>query len=379
MRSPSGHERLALGVGILASLALAIAVSADDEGVRRNAASRPTVPFPSRAIQPRGSPDPAMCGRSLQEMVDQASAGATLDLTGCVYSAGATIDKPLTVRGATLELPKRTDDERWTPEIVIRASDVRLVDLTTRNGANVVAIEGPFNRTVVRNADMRDQIGSGIWIKGAASDTIIEGVTLITDPTYRPTSEPGVSPIRVEGCLDPWPCSPLAYRTTIRDSFVDQGPFTGDGGPGWFGIELIRAPDSVIERTVVRGGHTMISIPNSDGTVIRENTLDTSSGATWGIEVAGSSDVWITGNMIDGVTRGEYPQAGISWNSTGGRVPLGTIVTGNSIRNMDVAFQLSGDLHVISRNCLQRLNREVYAYGGIIGPNVKVTDNAACD
>ena len=42
------------------------------------------------------------CGVSLQAVIDAAPAGSTVDLTGCTYTANATINKALTLIGATL-------------------------------------------------------------------------------------------------------------------------------------------------------------------------------------------------------------------------------------------------------------------------------------
>ncbi len=47
----------------------------------------------------------ASCQASLQAEIDSAEPGATLDLTGCAYLAGATIDKPLTLLGASVRTP----------------------------------------------------------------------------------------------------------------------------------------------------------------------------------------------------------------------------------------------------------------------------------
>ena len=385
-----------LVVSIAAAMSILACEATDRTQVRPSAplpSSEPSRTPPSRQPSPEppsSSPPPTTppspsataasddCGATLRSVVDAAPLGAVLDLRSCVYTAGATIDKPLTIRGARLELPTRDPSARYTHEIVIESSDVTLEDLTVVGGANTISIEGPYERTVIRGADIRGQIGSAVWIKGAANGTIIEDSTFITDPGFHPPSEPGVSPIRVEGCAGAWPCTPLTVGTVIRGNVIDQGPYFGNDGPGWFGIELIRAPDSLIEGNTVKGGHTMISIPNSDGTVIRSNDLDLRGGATWGIEVAGSLDVVISDNLIDGGRRRGKPQAGISWNATSGRMPTGSLVTGNTIRNVDTAFQVSGDGHDISGNCLGSLGSVYYEYGGTIGPNVRISDNAAC-
>jgi len=318
------------------------------------------------------------CGSSLQAAVDSAPPGSVLDLTGCTYTAGAVIRGPLTIVGASIVLPARSNADRWVRELVVAASDVTLERLRTQNGANVVAIEGDRRNIVVRDSEMRGQIGSAIWIKGPVNDVLLERLVIVTDPSFQPTAEPGVSPIRAEGC-SPWPCEPLARRIVVRDSMIDQGPYLGRGGPGWYGIELIRAPDSVIERTTVRGGHTRVSIPNSDRTVIRDNVLDLGGGGTWGIEVAGASDVRITGNRIEGDSAARRDGvAAISFNATSGRTPTGALIEGNVILNVDTAFQLSGNGHRLIGNCFDEVDRIYYAYGGEIGPAVEIDTSSRC-
>ena len=54
------------------------------------------------------APTPAPCGSSLQARVDATPPGGTLDLTGCSYSAGATVNKALTITGGTLHFPSGT-------------------------------------------------------------------------------------------------------------------------------------------------------------------------------------------------------------------------------------------------------------------------------
>ena len=318
-----------------------------------------------------------VCGTSLQQVLDRADPGATVDVRGCIYANGATISKPVTLVGLTLALPEREDADRWRHELVIEADDVTIEGFESRGGANIVAIEGDHRDIIVRDADIRGQIGSGIWIKGGATDVLLERVTVVTDPGYQPSTEPGVSPIRAEGCT-PWPCEPVARRITVRDSVVDQGPELGQGGPGWFGIELIRAPDSIIERTTIRGGHTRISLPNSDATIVRDNIIDMSGPAVWGVEVAGANDIVITGNWFVGDGTHRNDQAAISFNSTSDRVPTGAQVTGNVIRDVHTAFQLSGNAHRLTGNCLARVDEIVDEYGGEIGADVVVDSGSDC-
>ena len=57
---------------------------------------------------PTPTASPTSCGSSLGARVSAATAGSTLDLTGCTYTDGATVNKALTIIGGTLRFPSGT-------------------------------------------------------------------------------------------------------------------------------------------------------------------------------------------------------------------------------------------------------------------------------
>jgi hypothetical protein len=78
----------------------AVAILANDGG------PSPTVAPSSvaeRSLEPR--PSDALCRATLQAEVDATAPGETVDLRGCVYKGGATIDHPITLRGGTVHVP----------------------------------------------------------------------------------------------------------------------------------------------------------------------------------------------------------------------------------------------------------------------------------
>ena len=69
------------------------------------APSRTPAPTTAPAPAPTVTPSPAptnSCGSSLQSRINAAAPGAVLDLTGCTYTSGATVNKAITIRGATI-------------------------------------------------------------------------------------------------------------------------------------------------------------------------------------------------------------------------------------------------------------------------------------
>ena len=91
---PRRHRRtrdwLSTGAMLLGVVALAI----------------PFVATPTPVVTPTASP--TSCGSSLGARVSAATAGSTLDLTGCTYTDGATVNKALTIIGGTLRFPSGT-------------------------------------------------------------------------------------------------------------------------------------------------------------------------------------------------------------------------------------------------------------------------------
>ena len=153
-----------------------------------------------RALPAETTPDPAPCS-TLQQRIDGAPAGSVLDLSGCSYGSGATIDKPLTLRGATIRPP------RGTPALVVTADDVtvhrarllgpdgrtydgnttgvsvdasrsapvsglQIVESEIRDFSNCVRIRNVVSPYVARNV-IEDCVYAGVMVLSAKGGTIV--------------------------------------------------------------------------------------------------------------------------------------------------------------------------------------------------------------
>lgn len=87
-------------------------------------------PKPTATPAPTAAPTATGCGTSLQARIDGATSGSTLELTGCTYAAGATVSKPLTIVGATIDY--RVADGT---ALKVTASGVTLDRLTITGGS----------------------------------------------------------------------------------------------------------------------------------------------------------------------------------------------------------------------------------------------------
>jgi Right handed beta helix region len=94
--------------------------------VAPTATPRPTV-APTATPRPTAGP-PVACG-TLQARIDAAPSGSVLDLTDCTYAGRATVSKPLTIVGGTINVPA------GSAGITVTANDVTL-DSMTITGSN---------------------------------------------------------------------------------------------------------------------------------------------------------------------------------------------------------------------------------------------------
>jgi len=105
-------------------------------------------------------------------------AGSVLDLTGCTYTAGATVNKALTIKGATVRPPA------GTAGLVVSANDVTLDGLNITGPQATTYHEGEFGITVaatasapvrrltVRNCEISSFGKAGIWLRFVDNVTV---------------------------------------------------------------------------------------------------------------------------------------------------------------------------------------------------------------
>ncbi len=162
-----GMVLVALGIVILAWQA-----TGSQEGIDPAVpTSQPAQATLSAAPRPSGLP----CRPTLQAEIDAASGGDAIDLRGCTYDAGATIDKPLTVLGGMVRLPP------GTAGITIEADDVTLdgIEIVGAQSGQYVFEEigvlvqatpdRPVRRLTIRNSRLSSLGGFGAYLRNVES------------------------------------------------------------------------------------------------------------------------------------------------------------------------------------------------------------------
>ena len=272
-------------------------------------------------------------------------------LTGflAIRAAGATLS------GGIVERPTANP---WGWSINVDADDVTIQGVAFRGGGVVINVLGN-DRTRILDNDFSGQTGPAVAIWGdgiGADDTLISGNTIIQ------TATSGVSPVISRGS-ETVPYTVWNRRTIVRNNVIDQGT----GTRGWFGVEFARSPNSLIEGNTIRGGQALISFPEADGSIVRNNRLEITGTAYWGIEIANSDDVTVENNTFVGDGGG----AAVSMNSGS----LRARVVNNSASSLNVLVEMSGDYNVVTGNiCRMLANLVTYT----IGPNTVIRDNGPC-
>lgn len=290
------------------------------------------------------------------------AAGQTWRLHAEAVLAGpVTITAPdVSIRGGTLELPT---DNQWAEGIAVDADRATIEGVTFRGGGLVVSVKGRDGTQILDN-DFSGQSGTAIFIWGegrGADDTLIRGNTIDQAAARM------ASPISSRAADDPAE-GIVNRRITIRGNTIDQG----DAATGWFGVELKLSPDAVIVDNNIRGGAVLISLPDSDGSIVSGNRLDLRGSAWWGVEIASSDDVTVTANTFigDGPSSGD---AAVSMNSGS----LRALVSANRAEGLRTLVNLTGNDHRIVDNCLVEV-RDVVAYRLSAGADVDVIRNGPC-
>lgn len=268
----------------------------------------------------------------------------------------------MTIRGGAVERPT---SDRWASSIRIEAPDAAVQGIAFRGGGQVVTIHG-VDRTRILNSTFAGQRGSAIaiWSEGVgADDTLIQGNTITQTDTSR------VSPITSRGNETTTHGGVQNLRTIIRRNTIDQGV----GDVGWFGIELKQSARALIEGNTIRGGRVLISFPETNSAIVRNNTLDMRGTPFWGIEIANSMGVTVEGNSF----LGDRDVTAINHNS-GSR---GSLIRGNHAALPGTFVDLNPDRggggHTIRDNCLTGVLR-VTQYGDAPSNPSTIIENGPC-
>ena len=260
-------------------------------------------PEPTREPTPEPTPDepdptpdptPAACDGSLQSLVNAAPNGSVLDLTGCEFSGGATISKPLTLVGATITTGRSREG------VIVTANNVTLRGLriigpqaSTYDGSEVgIEVRGsaasPVYNLVIRDSVLRRFGYGGMHVRYVRDFTIRDN--LIEDGVYA-----GIMVLS-------------GVNGQISGNRVERIGVVGAGANGnnAYGIALTQAIASSPRSTdITVSGNTVLNVPTWHG-------LDTHGGAriTWtdnivkgcrdGIFITG----WPTNRALDNVIEG---------------------------------------------------------------------------
>jgi len=264
----------------------------------------------------------------------------------------------VTIEGGRVEV---ATDDPWEPSIVIAADDAVVERVTFVTGGLGISIKGVDGARIVGNT-FSGLIGTAIfvWGDGRGADGVTIEQNSITQGQAR-----RASPVSSRGSDD---SSVTNTNLIVRGNMIDQGtPETG-----WFGIELKATPGAIVEANEVRGGSVLISLPDSDGTVIRGNLLDMRGSPHWGVEIASSDGVQVVDNEFQGRGR-DAGQTAVSMNS-GSR---GALIQGNRVTAVSTLVDLTGDAHRVVANCLVDVARQ-YDYRSSAGRDLVFEDNGAC-
>ena len=239
------------------------------------------------------------CGSSLQATVDAAPSGATLDLAGCSYGAGATIRKPLTIVGARVFVPAGQRGFIVTASGVTLDSVVVTGAQATTYSWNEVGIltTGSISNFVVRNATIRSFGNAGIWV-GPSTGSRITGST-IEDTVYAGIMVIAAAGGRVDGNV--------VRRVGVRGAAAN--------GNNAYGI-AVSNEGGAVSTDVVVDGNTVESVPTWHG-------LDTHAGVR----------ISFTNNTVSGtpralfITSDSYGRKSSDIVATGNRFVLPTAAT----------------------------------------------------
>jgi nitrous oxidase accessory protein NosD len=380
-----------LGLAAISTVAVvAIVLSASDTGIPSDNPKRVPVPMierratPSPVAAPAGDCQATVGGASaaaVETAIAEAGPGTVCFPAGryqgpfaavvagqtwrldaeAVLAGSMAIEAPdAWISGGTVELPT---DNPWAEGIAVNADRVTIKGVTFQGGGLVISVKGRDGTQILDN-HFSGQSGTAIFIWGegrGADDTLIEGNTIDQGAATK------ASPVSSRAAEDA-ATGIVNQRITVRRNSIDQG----DALTGWFGVELKLSPGAVIVDNDIRGGHVLISLPDSDGAIVSGNRLDLRGSANWGIEVASSNDVAIEDNIFTGDGAGSEDTA-VSMNSGSLRV----LISANRASGFGALVNLTGNDHLIADNCLADVN-QVLAYRSSAGPKVTAVRNGPC-
>jgi hypothetical protein len=202
----------------------------------------------------------------------------------------------------------------------------------------------------IRNTDISGYTGSPMFAWGPTNTLLVE------NNTFRNTLNVQGGFFNVRGNEGANPCPAVARNIIVRGNEGDQGT------NGWFGFEFKCTEDVRFADNILSGGNALISLVDSNRVHIEGNRLNMVE-PFWGIEIAKSHDVTVTGNILlgdpieahgDPATNGcQLCGHAVSLNSGS----LRTRVENNEIRDLRTVVDTTGDNIVITSNHCTNVQR----------------------
>jgi hypothetical protein len=254
-----------------------------------------------------------------------------------------------TIRGGRIE---RGATDPFSHNITVFASRTTVEDMVIVGEGRISIHGSDFNS--IRNNRLIGPGCGGIFIWGGtakgADDNLIEGNRIACGTIGSRGSDGPPAPLV------------LNHRNIVRNNVIADS--------NWMAIEFLRSPETLIESNTLVGHHvsggggTIVSLPNSNNSIVRGNTLRSLSG-DWAVELAASNDVTVENNDIYGSVLAPSVAA-IDHNSGSTRsvirsnrvrdysvfVDLGprATVTDNCVTNVPVLFRYDDGTSVLARN-----------------------------
>jgi hypothetical protein len=287
---------------------------------------------------------------TLQATVDVTQTGGTANLGSCVYTSGATVARSMTLVGGTIR--------QGGTALTITGNDVTVDTVAFDGGNNTIRVSGDRAR-ILRTTfvNMRE---SSIRLNPGADDTLVEANTI----TQTIQVGSGYSPV---ACNDGGAGVGTFNGATFRDNVIDQG----GTNVSHFGIECWGVANLVIEGNTLRGQDALVSIPRSDGAIVRNNTFG--GGYFWGIELADVSGAQVLDNIVTGNGATGDGRAFVQLHPGSGTV-TDIRIQRNRVTNQWALVNAAGSGHTIADNCGGWTKLFAYSFSG----PVTLTGNGPC-
>ena len=308
-------------------------------------------PAPTFVPSPTPTPGTVDCTGTLQSRIDAAPVGSVLDLTGCVYTTGATVQKALTIVGGTVNVGASTR------AITVAASSVNLDGLTITGPQHTTFYDGyeigiyihsSISNVTIRNCIVSNFGDAGMWLDHATAlridhntvhDVVYAGIMVLSGSGGSITNNL-VQRIGVNATGLPEGTNAYGIALSQQNPAVDPPTtdFTVSGNtvtdvPTWHAFDTHGGQRIVWTGNTARGSRSGFFITGGSGRAldndVNSNTVYGFAGSYWAITSVYSTGGYVRNNTVTG-----WP-SGREILTTSGGDPTATAVnltiTGNTI------------------------------------------------